>query len=208
MFLGIYDIGNSGGDNFGVLGHAGGANWGVAGYANGAGGSGLYGQAITDIVNGREVYVDGYGNAANIASTTANPVTNIVDITGFHLSPASATGDAIDIYSADWATGNLRFGGFDYGLVDNTGVAIPAGNNVATGATYNHVSASTTAPVHQASVTTDSIGNYAQRSYLQQALVSFGQRRFDFHQTPDSPTAASSMNSSPIIPATRSTSPM
>ena len=183
VFLGIYDIGNSGGDNFGVLGHAGGANWGVAGYANGAGGSGLYGQAVTDIVNGREVYVDGYGNAANIASTTANPVTNIVDITGFHLSPASATGDAIDIYSADWATGNLRFGGFDNGLVDNTGVAIPAGNNVATGATYNQVSASTTAPVHQASVTVDTIGNYLNASYLQQALGTSGNGDLIFTNT-------------------------
>jgi hypothetical protein len=150
VWIGEYNVGNSGGDNFGVYGSAGGQDWGVGR---------TYGQAITDInANGQEVYVNSYKT-----STTS--------VTGFHVSGLSGTGDTVAFNSLDWAKGALSLGN-DLGLVDNYGNHINAG---AGAASLNLVSTAGNGVLsligHQAEVTLDGIGNYANASYLQQALT-------------------------------------
>jgi hypothetical protein len=146
VWIGEYDVGNNGGNNFGVYGSAGGANWGVGQ---------TYGQAITDIVGGAEKYVNGY------ATSTTN-------VTGFHLSGNGTTGDTINFNSLDWAVGALS-AGTDKGLVDNHGVHIGAG---AGPSTLNLITAPgiLSIPFTQADVTLDGIANYASAQYLVQAL--------------------------------------
>lgn len=150
VWIGEYDVGNSGGAQFGVFGSAGGADWGVGQ---------TYGQAITDIVGGAEVYVNGYK-------------TSTTDVTNFHLSGTGTTGDTINFNSLDWATGALSTGA-DKGLVDNFGNHINAG---AGAATLNLVTAPglLSIPIFaHADVTLDGIANYASATYLQQALTTY-----------------------------------
>ena len=170
VWVGVYDVGNSGAANFGAFGSAGGADWGVAPLAGAPGTQGLYGQAITDIVGGKEAYVDGYGGA------------NIVNVNNFHLSSLAGTGDTINLYAADWAFGALSTG-FDYGLVNNLGVNILSGAGFAHGATLNNVTVPGFLLFGPADVTTDSLGNYANAQYLQQALLSLntGDLAFGVH---------------------------
>jgi hypothetical protein len=159
VWVGVYDVGNSGAANFGAFGSAGGADWGVAPLAGAPGTQGLYGQAITDIVGGNETYVDGYGGK------------NIVNVNNFHVSGVASTGDTINLYAADWAVGNLTTG-HDFGLVTNFGANIPSGAGTAHGAVLNLVNQPGVVIPFAADVTADGIGNYANAQYLQQALTS------------------------------------
>ncbi len=70
VWVGFYDVCNSGGPNFGGTTNVLAADWGVGT---------LLGQAITDITPaGAEVYVDGYGN-----STAAGNSINLLQVNGF-----------------------------------------------------------------------------------------------------------------------------
>ncbi len=187
VYVGEFDVCNSGGPEFGVSGNLTTPNWGVGV---------TYGQAITDIVNGHEVYVDGYGpgidNQGNIAGTSTasssltGSTTSLLTINGFQVGPNVVTGDTLAFNASDWAispvTGDLVGGGTDWGLNSTDGgfVAFGAGTvqiGSSTGAnailcnigTAGEGTATTTAP--SAAVTLDSIGVYANASALVKALT-------------------------------------
>ncbi len=157
VWFGAYDVGNSGGQNFGVNGTAGGADWGTAGVITGAGSPGIWGQAITDIVGGAEVYVDGY----------AAP--NSLTINGFMIGGTSAKpGDTIAVYAPDWATGALTVGTAQ-GLVNEQGAAALQGTGNAI--IFNAGFAGETANLAGAGLTLDSISAYANAAKLVTALT-------------------------------------
>ena len=154
VFFGQIDVGNNGGSNFGANGTAGGADWGIGV---------VWGEAVTDIVGGAEVYVDGFGHAGGV--TTAFSET----INGFVFGPK---GDTVVIYTPDWATGALTTGGIDLGIVRENGAAPIQGtgaaslNNIGFAGEITALTANPTA-----NVTMNSIGQYANASQLQTALT-------------------------------------
>ena len=183
VYVGEFDVCNSGGPEFGVSGDLATANWGVGV---------TYGQAITDIVNGQEVYVDGYGpgidNLGNIPGTsTANSSltgssTSLLTVNGFQVGPNIVVGDTLAFNPNDWAIGNLSNGAFDYGLDATDGNLVVAGAgtiHIGSSSGYNAImvnigtagegTGTTTAP--QAAVTLDSIDVYSNASALVKALT-------------------------------------
>jgi len=105
VFFAMYDVCNSGGPNFGgTLTGSGptpldtgvGSDWSGA---NGSGLAGVYGQAVTDIVNGTEIGVDGYGN------DITTPV-GLLTIHGFEFGTGTS-GDTLMFNVDDWAVGAL-----------------------------------------------------------------------------------------------------
>jgi hypothetical protein len=186
VYVGEFDVCNSGGPEFGVSGNLTTPNWGVGV---------TYGQAITDIVNGQEVYVDGYGpgidNQGNIAGTSTasssltGSTTSLLTIHGFDVGPNIVTGDTLAFNASDWAIsspGGLSSGGTAWGLETTDGFEVAFGFGTtqigsSTGGnailcnigTAGEGTASTTAP--SAAVTLDSIGVYANASALVKALT-------------------------------------
>jgi len=120
VWVGFYDVCNSGGPNAGALNGGTEPNTGVGT---------VYDQAITDIVGGAETFVDGYGatgkHANDPTTTTSTPV---VTINGFHfgtgngpfVSPSNVPGDTIVFGAADWAVSPGGAGPID-GLVESDG---------------------------------------------------------------------------------------
>ena len=114
VWVGFYDVCNSGGPNALAL------NGGIV---PNTGVGTVYDQAITDIVGGVETFVDGYGNtgkAADLATSTSS--TPVVTINGFNFGTgnnvstgtpgtsgyvAGNAGDTIVFGRADWAIGTL-----------------------------------------------------------------------------------------------------
>ena len=99
VFFAMYDVCNSGGPNFAdSLGGSGptpldtgvGSDWSGA---NGSANAGVYGQAVTDIVAGAELYVDAYGSS-------------LLTITGFEFGTGTS-GDTLMFNVDDWAIGPL-----------------------------------------------------------------------------------------------------
>jgi len=125
VWFAMYDVCNSGGPNFatsetfdglgsikGLLANGGsGIDWGVgSNFVNNQTLSGVYGQAVTDIFNGGEVYVDNYA-------------TSLLKVNGFvagsEVPGKTPTGDILNFDVNDWATGALGNGGTDFGLVNS-----------------------------------------------------------------------------------------
>jgi len=155
VWFGQYDVGNSGGNNFGVNGAAGGADWGTAGVLTPPNGPGIWGQAVTDVVGGVETYVDGYGG------------TNSTTINGFLFG---TKGDSIVVYTPEWGTGAaLAIGGVTQGLVNEQGAAALQGTGNAV--IFNAGFAGEVANLAGAGVTLDSISLYQNASKLVTALT-------------------------------------
>jgi len=91
----------------------------------------IYGQAVTDIVGGAEVYVDGYGPGVGGtvgSSGITGSTTSLLTVTGFNEGSTNSTGDVLTFNPNDWAFGALTKPAgvtLDNGLVDAfTGVRI------------------------------------------------------------------------------------
>jgi hypothetical protein len=89
----------------------------------------VFGQAVTDIVNGVETYVDGYGPGvtASGVSPTGGAVgptgsNSLLTINGFIEGNNTTQGDILVLDPQDWAVGALHNGTFDRGLVNTSGV--------------------------------------------------------------------------------------
>ena len=118
VWFGMYDVSNSG-DSKGIL-----ENSGVGQ---------VYGQAITDIVGGSEVYVDGYGPGTPSGGVSGSP-TSLLTINNFIAqggvaSTGENSGDVIDLNVNDWATGHLNGStstttNVDFGLVEADGKSL------------------------------------------------------------------------------------
>jgi len=134
VWFAMYDVCNSGGPDFatrftdsgvpgigpkGLLANGGtGIDWGVgSNFENGQTLSGVYGQAVTDIFNGQEAYVDNYA-------------TSLLKVNGFvagsEVPGKPHTGDILNFDVNDWATGALSNGGNDLGLVNSQSQSLAA----------------------------------------------------------------------------------
>jgi hypothetical protein len=110
-------------------------------------------QAITDIVGGTEIGVNGY----------LGVLSNVTTVHNFVLGP---TGDVLNFNPSSWATGVLSGPGFDFGLMENTfGLAIPHGVD----ATMGLISTPGAAPP-PADITLDNVSTYPNAAALDAAL--------------------------------------
>jgi hypothetical protein len=158
VWFGAYDVSNSG-DYLGINSDSG------VGH--------IYGQAITQIVNGAESYVDGYGPG------------ELVTINGFqpYVGSTGHTGDIINLDAPDWATGkitNVSGVKTENGLVQADGTSISGGANVlhnADATTFEVGSTtglSSTVTNTHANLILDAFGTYANSQQLVAGLESSG----------------------------------
>jgi hypothetical protein len=125
----------------------------IAAYKSGAAAAptGVFVQAITDIVGGAETFVNGYG-------------TDITTVHNFTLGPS---GNVLAFHAASWATGAIT-GGFDFGLTNQlNGAPIVPGD-----ATVQLVSTPGAAPTKD--VALDNIATYANATAFNNALHAGG----------------------------------
>ena len=108
--MGLLDTSDTGG---------GGPDWGVGS---------TYGQAVTDIVGGKESYVDGYGPGVGNSDGTpgvTGSTTSLLTITGFLLGNTPSSGDILNFDVNDWAIGSLATrGATDFGLAETDGASM------------------------------------------------------------------------------------
>jgi hypothetical protein len=180
VWIGAYDVCNSGGSDFG--------NIPGFGYLQDTGVGTVYLQAVTDIIGGVEICVDGYGASGKAAdfstskgysATSGATSTPSVLINGFHFTSNANPdpgGDTIVLAPLDWAIGNLSdssLGGttltFANGLVDSDGHDLMPSSAFAT---YVQVGTANTLLTAEADVILDSIAPvYANAQALQTALA-------------------------------------
>jgi hypothetical protein len=155
----------------------------------------IYGQAVTDIVGGNEVYVDNYGpgvSATTSASGVGNTVaigsqgvtgsaTSSLTVNNFVEGSASQHGDTLVFNPLDWAASfiPLNNGTFDIGLVNaHTGVGIGGVAGVALLAQETYIGSTAGAGgVITASTTVveDGIAGYSNAAQLAKALATYSQ---------------------------------
>jgi hypothetical protein len=113
--------------------------------------TGIFVQAITDIVGGSETFVNGFGTGGDVTT-----------VHGFTLGP---TGDILNFNPSSWAVGALSTG-FDFGLQNNAGSGtVPHGVN----ATLQLITAPGSTP-NGSDVTLDGIAVYSNATALTNAL--------------------------------------
>jgi hypothetical protein len=171
VWFGMYDVSNSG-DYYGILGDSG---VGV-----------VYGQAVTDIIAGSEVYVDGYGpgtaNSGGVTGSTTSSleINNFVAQTGVSNTGADS-GDVINLDVNDWATGHLNGStsattNLDLGLVEADGKSLASLGTHNANADVFSVGATTFGNVSDphANVILDAFGTYGNASQLVTGLEGAG----------------------------------